>query len=125
MRENPEWSVTASSLVDDEALVVATLVDGDQLGRFLLVVDEATFRSLAAYDLVEGREYLTAAFELHEGGASRWAPYLVARKRLAERLGAGLDLGWGWIWLDWPRRCRMGLPSGWTADARVSWARWR
>jgi hypothetical protein len=80
-------TVTASSMLDDEALVVATLVDSDQLGRFVLVVDEATFRSLAVHDTVEGREYLTAAFALHEGGGSRWEPYLVARERLAERFG--------------------------------------
>ena len=83
-------TVTASSLVDDQALIVATLVDGEQLGSFLLVVDEATFRSLAAHDVVEGREYLTCAFGLHEGGASRWAPYLMARERLAERFGVGM-----------------------------------
>lgn len=81
-------TVTASSLVDDEALVVATLVDGEHLGPFLLVVDEANFRSLAVHDVVNGREYLTAAFGLHEGGESRWAPHLVARERLAERFGA-------------------------------------
>jgi hypothetical protein len=74
-------------MVDDAALVVATLVDSDQLGRFVLVVDETRFRSLAVHDTVEGREYLTAAFALHEGGGSRWAPYLVARERLAERFG--------------------------------------
>jgi hypothetical protein len=83
-------TVTASSLADDQALIVASLVDSDQLGRFVLVVDEATFRSLAVHDVVEGREYLTAAFALHEGGGSRWAPYLVARERLAERFGAAL-----------------------------------
>jgi len=83
-------TVTASSMLDDEALVVAALVDGEQLGRFVLVVDEATFRSLAVHDVVEGREYLTAAFAMHEGGTSRWAPYLVARERLAERFGTAL-----------------------------------
>jgi hypothetical protein len=83
-------TVTASSLVDDRALMVATLVDSDQLGRFVLVVDEATFRSLAVHDVVEGREYLTAAFALHEGGDSRWAPYLVPREGLAERFGTAL-----------------------------------
>ena len=82
-------TVTASSLVDEDALIVATLVDGEQLGRFVLVVDEGTFRSLAVHDVVEGKEYLTAAFQLHEGGRTRWAPYLVARERLAERFGAG------------------------------------
>jgi hypothetical protein len=81
-------TVTATSLRDDQALVVATLVESDQLGRFVLVVDEATFRSLAVHDMVDGREYLTAAFALHEGGDSRWAPYLVVRDRLAERFGA-------------------------------------
>ncbi|MHB8589742.1 MAG: hypothetical protein ACYDA0_12960 [Candidatus Dormibacteraceae bacterium] len=81
-------TVTASSLADDQALVVAALVDGEELGRFVLVVDEASFRALAAHDMVEGREYLTAAFELHSGGDSRWAPFLVARERLAERFGS-------------------------------------
>ena len=80
-------TVTAGSLVDDAALVVATLVDGEQLGRFVLVVDEAGFRSLAAHDMVDGREYLTAAFEMHVDGGSRWAPFLVGRERLAERFG--------------------------------------
>jgi hypothetical protein len=83
-------TVTASSMFDDEAFVVAALVDGEQLGRFVMVVDEATFRSLAVHDMVEGREYLTAAFPMHDGGTSRWAPYLVARERLAERFGAAL-----------------------------------
>ena len=81
-------TVTASSLVDDGALMIATLVDGELLGRFVLVVDEGTFRSLAVHDVVEGREYLTAAFQMREGGRSRWAPYLVARERLAERFDA-------------------------------------
>jgi hypothetical protein len=63
-------------------------VASEQLGRFVLVVDEATFRRLAAHDVVDGREYLTAAFGLHAGGDSRWAPYLVAREDLAERFGA-------------------------------------
>jgi hypothetical protein len=81
-------TVTESSLMDDEALVVATLLDQEELGRFVLVVSEAGFRALASRDTVEGREYLTAAFQLHSGGDSRWAPYLVARDRLAERFGS-------------------------------------
>lgn len=88
-------TVTASSLVDADALVVATLIDGPDLGRFVLVTTEAEFRRLAIHDLVEGREFLTAAFELHSGGASRWAPYLVPREQLAARFGAvaGVSLG--------------------------------
>jgi hypothetical protein len=81
-------TVTATSLVDDQALVVAALVDGEQLGPFILVIDEAAFRDLAVHNQVNGREYLTAAFQLHSGGDSRWAPYLVAREGLAERFGA-------------------------------------
>jgi hypothetical protein len=80
-------TVTASSLMDDAALIIATLVDGPELGRMVLVVDERDFRRLAAHDVVDGREYLTAAFEMHEGGSSRWAPYLVPRERLADRFG--------------------------------------
>ncbi len=80
-------TVTANSLVDDDALIVATLSAGAELGELVLIVDEKTFRALAAHDTVGGREYLTAAFEMHAVGSSRWAPYLVARERLAERFG--------------------------------------
>ena len=81
-------TVTASSLRDDQALVVCVLVEEEQLGRFALVVSESKFRELAAHDIVDGREYLTAAFEMHGGGKSRWAPFLVERERLAERFGS-------------------------------------
>lgn len=86
-------TVTASSLVQDDAFIIATLVDGPDLGAMVLVVDEAEFRRLAAHDFFDGREYLTAAFEMHEGGRSRWAPYLAARDRLAERFAAGVAEG--------------------------------
>jgi hypothetical protein len=85
-------TVTATSLHDDEALLVGVLVDGEQLGAMVLVVPESRFRELASHDLVDGREYLTAAFELHPGGTSRWAPYLLPRERLAERFGAAAGL---------------------------------
>ncbi len=81
-------TVTESSLVDDAAFIVAALVDGSELGPCLLVVTEGEFRELAAHDSVEGREYLTAAFEPRPGGRSRWAPFLVGRDRLAEAFGA-------------------------------------
>ena len=81
-------TLTASSLVDDEAFLVATLVDGPDLGRMVLVATEAEFRRLAVHDVVDGREYLTAAFAMHEGGDSRWTPFLVPREGLADRFGA-------------------------------------
>src|SRR5258708_24486016 len=40
-------TVTASSLKDDEALVVATLVDGEELGRVVLVGAGAALSALA------------------------------------------------------------------------------
>jgi hypothetical protein len=86
-------TVTDTSLRDDEALLVGVLVESEQLGQMVLVVPEAKFRALAAHDVVDGREYLTAAFELHAGGTSRWAPFLVPRERLADRFGAGLVEG--------------------------------
>lgn len=86
-------TVSASSLVDDSALVIGVLVDGDRLGLMALVVDEATFRRLAAHDIVDGREYLTTAFEMHAGGTSRWLPFLVPRERLAERFGGAAAPG--------------------------------
>ena len=85
-------TVTANSLRDDEALVVCVLVEGEQLGHMVLVVPESKFRELASHDVVDGREYLTAAFEMHGGGKSRWAPFLVERERLAERFGSAAVL---------------------------------
>jgi hypothetical protein len=80
-------TVTASSLVDDDALLIATLVEGDRLGDRVLVVDEASFRRLAVHDMVAGREFLTAAFSMEPTSRSRWAPFLVSRDRLSERFG--------------------------------------
>jgi hypothetical protein len=82
-------TVTASSFGDDEALLVGVLAE-EQLGPRVLVVAEAKFRELASHNVVDGREYLTAAFEMHAGGKSRWAPHLVERARLAERFAVGL-----------------------------------
>lgn len=84
-------TVTASSLTDDEALIVAALIDGDRLGSRVLVITEADFRRLASHDMVDGREYLTAAFEMHGGGTSRWAEFLVPREQLAQRFGSALS----------------------------------
>jgi hypothetical protein len=80
-------TVTASSLVDDSAFVIGTLIDGPSLGPLVLVLTEADFKRLAVHDWAGGREYLTAAFQMHSGGDSRWAPFLVPRERLADRFG--------------------------------------
>jgi hypothetical protein len=57
-------TVTASSLVDDGALIIATVIDGAELGRMVLVVDERDFRRLAA------RQGLADRLALHKGRAS-------------------------------------------------------
>src|SRR5260370_7691782 len=58
----------------------------------VLVGPESKFRELASHDVVDGGEYLTAAFEMHGGGKSRWAPVLVERERVGERLGSAAVL---------------------------------
>src|SRR6266850_1945985 len=83
-------TVTASSFMDDEAVLICVLAEEEVLGPMVLVIAESKFRELAVHNVVDGREYLTAAFQMHAGGRSRWAPYLVERARLAERFGAGL-----------------------------------
>ena len=83
-------TVTASSFMDDVALLICVLAEEEVLGPMVLVVAESKFRELAVHNVVDGREYLTAAFQMHAGGRSRWAPYLVERARLADRFGAGL-----------------------------------
>src|SRR5438270_6108848 len=86
-------TVPASSLVDDAALIIAVLVADAELGEYVLIVSEADFRRLAAHAGVGGREYLTAACELHGGGRSRWAPFVYPRDELAKPFGASSMAG--------------------------------
>ena len=50
-----EIVIPASELVDDRALIIAGLLTAEGLGPMLLVVDEETFKSLAARSVVQGR----------------------------------------------------------------------
>src|SRR2546430_1183132 len=74
----------ASELVDDRALIIAGLLTAEGLGPSLLVVDEATFKSLAARSFVQGVEVYAASFSV-DSATSHWRPHLVPRERLAER----------------------------------------
>ena len=76
--------VQAESLVDDEAVLIATLVYDvpDQLD---LVVTERIFKQLAAHDHSAGHEVYVAAFTMHPT-QSHWLPFLVPRSQLAERV---------------------------------------
>ena len=76
--------VLADSLVDDSALmiVVPMLEIPDQLD---LVVQEGTFRRLAARSVSDGHGIYGAAFSMHPQH-SHWRPYLVPHSDLAQRI---------------------------------------
>ncbi len=80
-----EIVIPASELVDDRALIVAGLLTPQGLGPMLLVVEEETFRALAARSEVQGVEVYAASFSM-DSETSHWRPHLVPRERLAERL---------------------------------------
>src|SRR5689334_10344792 len=84
-----EIGIPAHALVDDSALIIAGLltreVSGPVLGPMVLVVDQATFKSLAARSPVHGEEVFTASFPM-ASTTSHWRPYLVPRDELAARL---------------------------------------
>ena len=80
-----EIVIPASELVDDRALIIAGLLSADGLGEMLLVVNEETFKSLAARSVVQGVEVYAASFSM-DSATSHWRPHLVQRERLAERL---------------------------------------
>src|SRR5947209_19199893 len=80
-----EIVIPASELVDDRALIIAGLLTPEGLGQKLLVVDEKSFKSLAARSVVQGVEVYAAAFSM-DSATSHWRPHLVPRERLAARL---------------------------------------
>ena len=84
-----EIGIPAHGLVDDRALVIAGLLINEglrtELGPKLLVVDQATFKRVAARSLVNGEEVYTASFSM-DSTTSHWRPYLVSRDELADRL---------------------------------------
>jgi hypothetical protein len=84
-----EFVIPASELVDDRALIIAGLLTAEGLGQMLLVVDEKTYKSLAARSTVQGVEVYAASFSM-DSARSHWRPYLVRRERLAERLMGSL-----------------------------------
>jgi len=92
-----EIVIRGDSLVDDRALIIAGLHTAEDLGPTMLVVDEATFKRMAAHDFSEGKEFYSAAFSMRANKGTHWRPFLVPRDRLAERLLGGpppQDLAW-------------------------------
>src|SRR5437879_5093852 len=78
--------IPGKGLIDDRALIMAGLLTDQGWGPMLLVIDEATFKQLAARDVVVGEDVYSAWFSPDDSATSHWSPYLVARERLAERL---------------------------------------
>ena len=84
-----EIVIRGDSLVDDRALIIAGLHTAEDLGPTLLVVDEATYKRMAAHDLSGGKDFYSAAFSMRGNKGTHWRPYLVPSDRLAERLLGG------------------------------------
>ena len=81
-----EIVIRGDSLVDDKALIIAGLHTADDLGPTLLVVDEATYKGMAAHDMSQGKDIYSMGFSMRANKGTHWKPYLVAREHLAERL---------------------------------------
>jgi len=79
-----EIVVRADSLVDDDAILIGSLIFNvpDQQD---LVVAERIFKQLAAHGFWEGHEVYAATVSMHPIH-SHWSPYLVPRAELAERI---------------------------------------
>lgn len=84
-----EVVILAESLIEDQALIIAGLLTDDGLGPMVLVVDEGTFKQLAAHGVYQGTAIFEAAFSMHPTAATRWRPYLVPLSGLAARLLGG------------------------------------
>lgn len=78
----------ADSLVDDDAFLIAGLLQADGLGPVLLVVDEGNFKRLAVRETYDGVDVYLAAFTMHPTW-SHWRPYLVRLEELGQRLMGG------------------------------------
>ncbi|MGH7765559.1 MAG: hypothetical protein ACREOM_14200 [Candidatus Dormibacteraceae bacterium] len=81
-----EVTIPAYSLVDDRAVIIAGLFNDDGLGPTVLVVDEGTFKRLAARRMSNGFEVYSASFGMHPTDRTHWEPYLVPSSELAARI---------------------------------------
>jgi hypothetical protein len=79
-----EIVVRADSLVDDDAVLIGSLIP-DLDGQLDLVVEERAFKRLAAHGISQGDEVYTAFFSMHPK-RSHWLPYLVPRTQLAQHI---------------------------------------
>ncbi len=78
--------IPGNRLVEDRALIIAGFLTDEGFGPMLLVVDEGTFKHVAACNVVAGEDIYSAWFSVDNSATSHWRPYLVPREQLAERL---------------------------------------
>jgi len=80
-----EIMIPASKLVEDSALLIAGQLADEGLGPELLVVDEGTFKQLAAHEVFRGEEIYWAIIG-RDAEVSRWRNYVIPKEKLAECL---------------------------------------
>ena len=83
--------VWADSLVDDEVLIVSTLIVDGGLGPTCLVIPVVDFKRLANRSSNDGVPIYSAEFGMRPRSDSKWLPWLVPTERLAERFGVAVE----------------------------------
>jgi hypothetical protein len=79
--------VWASSLNDDDALLVSGLLVEGGLGPMTLVVSERDFKRLAELSTWDGRSVYSMGFGMNPHANSRWLPFLVPTENMVDRFG--------------------------------------
>jgi hypothetical protein len=83
--------VWAESLVDDEILIVSSLIVDGGLGPTCLVIPVVDFKRLAYRSSNDGVPIYSVEFGMRPRSDSKWLPWLVPTERLAERFGVAVE----------------------------------
>ena len=71
------WGRASISGAYTLGLIIAGLLTDQGLGPELLVIDEGTFKQVAARDVAAGEEVYFAEFSVDDSARSHWRPFLV------------------------------------------------
>jgi hypothetical protein len=83
--------VWADSLVDDDDLIVSSLILDGGLGPTCLVIPVSDFKRLANRSSNDGVPIYSVEFGMRHRSDSKWLPWLVPTERLAERFGVAVE----------------------------------
>ncbi|HKB33956.1 MAG TPA: hypothetical protein VKF16_08820, partial [Candidatus Dormibacteraeota bacterium] len=83
--------VWADGLVDDQMLIVSSLIVDGGLGPTCLVIPVVDFKRLANRSSNDGVPIYSAEFGMRPRSDSKWLPWLVPTERLAERFGVAVE----------------------------------